>query len=280
MRLELRSADPGLDVALVAVVGDDRVGVLLELGFLVGAAAGQPGEHPVLLGLLHLAAQGAVAHRRVADEVDLADADLRALLHVEGDLDQLGAAGQRLDVRGDLGELEALLGHHLLDDALHPPHRRVVEERVEAQRHPELLHLLVDLGALDLARPGVVDDLHARPLFHVEDHALADDAVLVGLVDRLDPQVVEEVGPPQPPEVVADLLLGGLVVGHPHAIGAAARLRLDVIQVGLRLDQRLVDRVEAELEEANDRARPGRPASAPQAGRLERWAPAGDAGTA
>ena len=129
----------------------------------------------------------------------------------------------------------------------------LVEERVEAQRDPELLHLLVDLGALDLARAGVVDDLHARPLFHVEDHALADDAVVVGLVDDLDPQVVEEVGAPQPPEVVAQLLLGGLVVGHPDAVGAAARLRLDVIEVGLRVDQRLVDRVEAELEEADDR---------------------------
>ena len=65
-------ADARRDVALVAVVLDDLLRVLVELGFLIGAAAG---EHPrpridALLVLLHLLAQLAVADRLVADELD------------------------------------------------------------------------------------------------------------------------------------------------------------------------------------------------------------------
>ena len=108
-----------------------------------------------------------------------------------------------------------------------------------------------------LLRPGVVDDLHARALFHVVDQALADHVVRVGIVVDLDPQVVEEVRAPQPLEVVEDQLLGVVGVGHPHAIGRAAGLGLDVIEVGLRLDQRLVDRMEPELDRTHHRRRTG-----------------------
>ena len=86
-----------------------------------------------------------------------------------------------------------------------------------------------------LVEPGVVDDLHARPLFHVVDHVLADDAVLERLVERFNPQVVEEVGGPQPLEVVEQRLLGLLVERHPHAFRRAAERGLDVIEIGLRL---------------------------------------------
>ena len=143
----------------------------------------------------------------------------------------------------------------------------LVEERVEAERDAQLLHLLVDLGALDLGRAGVVDDLHARAFFHVINHTLRLHAVFERLVDRLNPQVVEEAGRPQPLEVVEQRPLGRLVVRHPHALGRAAERRLDVIEVGLRLDDRFVDRVEPDLGLRNDRARSGRRLT-PRGGRL------------
>ena len=49
----------------------------------------------------------------------------------------------------------------------------------------------------------VVDDLDALPLLHVVGDELADDAVRERVVADLDRQVVEEVGVPQPLEVVA-----------------------------------------------------------------------------
>ena len=76
----------------------------------------------------------AVADRVVADEVDVADLDLRAFVDVEDDLHQLRAAGQRLDRRLHLGELVALLRHQVADDALDAPDDALIEERVEAQR--------------------------------------------------------------------------------------------------------------------------------------------------
>ena len=73
-RLDLRLPDARLDVALFAVVGFDLLGVFFELRFLEGAAAGDPREEPLGLGLLHLAFQLAVAERLIADEVDGAHA--------------------------------------------------------------------------------------------------------------------------------------------------------------------------------------------------------------
>ena len=169
-------------------------------------------------------------------------------------LHQLGPARQLLDARLDLGELVALLRHHAAQDAFDPAHGALIEERIEPQRDARLLHLLVDLGAVDLARPGVVDDLDARPLFHVEDDVLAHHAVGVRRVARPRSEVVEEVGRPQPLEVLEQRLLGLLVEGHPDAVERPARLRLDVIEVGLRLDERLVDRLEPQFDEPHQRA--------------------------
>ena len=212
-----------------------------------------PREEPLLLRRLHLALQGAVRDRFVALEVDRPDLDLRTLLDVEDHLHQLRAPRERLHRRVDLGELVALLGHQVAHDALDPPHNAFVEERIEPERDSQLLHLLVDLGAFHLARPGVVDDLDPRPLFHVVDDPLADHPVRVGIVVHLNPQVVQEVGRPQPLEVVEQHLFRGVGVGRPDAVTRPAGLCLDVIQVGLRLDERLVDGVKPQLDRANDR---------------------------
>jgi hypothetical protein len=129
----------------------------------------------------------------------------------------------------------------------------LIEERVETELDAELLHFLVDLGALDLRGTRVVHDLHARPLFHVVDDAVAHDAVGERLVDLFNPQVVEEVGGPQPLEVVAQLLLSLFVIRRPEVLGRSAEGRLDVIEIGLGLDDRFVDRVEPELGLADHR---------------------------
>ena len=217
-RLDLGRADARLDVALLAVELLDLFGVLFELRFLIGAAAGDPGEEPVLLGLLHPALQAAVADLLVADELDVADLDLRAFVDVEDDLDQLRAAGQLLDARLDLGELVALLGHQAAQDAFDAADGALIEERVEAQRDARLLHLLVDLGAVDLVGWHVVDDLDARALFHVEDDVLAQHAVVVAAIEDLDAEVVEEVGRPQPLEVLEQRPLGFFVERRPDAV--------------------------------------------------------------
>ncbi|MEZ5284458.1 MAG: hypothetical protein R2712_06550 [Vicinamibacterales bacterium] len=253
--LQLGLAHPCLHVATVPVELHQLVGIFLELGFLVLAPARDPGEEPVLLGGVHLALELAVADFGVALEVDRADLDLRPFLDVEDDLDQLRAAGQGLDRRVDLGELVPLLGHQALDDALDAPDHALVEEGVEAERDAELLHLLVHLGALHLVGAGVVHDLDPRPLLHVVHDPLADHAVTVGVVVHLDPEVVEEAGAPEALEVLEQRLLGVIRIGHPHPVGRPAGLGLDVVEVGLGLDEGLVDRVEPQLERADDRCR-------------------------
>ena len=166
------------------------------------------GERSALLVLLQLPLERAVAHRLVADEVDLADLDLRALVHVEGDVDQFRAAGDLLDVVGDVRELEALLSQHVPDDPFDLADERGVDEGVEADLCVGVLQLLVDLRDLDLLRADVVDDLDALPLLHVVGDDLADRAVGELVVADVNPQVVEEVRVPQAMEVVLDRLLG------------------------------------------------------------------------
>ena len=256
--LDLRLADARGDEALVPVILDNFFGVFLELRLLVLALAGHPRQKAVRLGTLHLASERAIAHFDIAVEVDAADLDLRPFLDVEHDLDHLGARRQRLDSRRHLRELVALLRHQVLDDALHALDHGLIEERVEAELNVELLHLLVDLGAFDLGGPGIVNDLHARPLFHVVDDVLAHYAIREWHVERFNPQVVEEVGGPQPLEVGEQRLLGLLVERHPHVVSGPAERGLDVIEIGLRFDLGRIDRVETQLGRANDRTRPGR----------------------
>ena len=104
----------------------------------------------MLLGLLHLPLEPAVADLLVADELDVADLDLRALVDVEGHLGQLGTAGERFDARFDLGELMAPSRPSGRGRSLRRGGRRADRGTNPAQRDAGLLHLLVDLRAIDL----------------------------------------------------------------------------------------------------------------------------------
>ena len=92
------------------------------------------------------------------------------------------------------GELEALLRHHVADDAFDLPDQAGIDERVEADLRVGFLQLLVDLRDLDLLGADVVDDLDALPLLHVVGDDLADHAVgeLVVLtsIERLSRKLV------------------------------------------------------------------------------------------
>ena len=84
----------------------------------------------------------------------------------------------------------------------------------------------------------VVDDLDARALLDVEDDVLAHDAVVVRLVDDLDPQVVEEArvarGSRSRPGSESSLY------GAQWSWLGSRPRRLDVVVVGLLRDDRLV----------------------------------------
>ena len=153
---------------------------------------------------------------------------------------QLGPALDALDLRLDLGELIAFGRIELADDARDATDETRVDERIEANRDALLFELLFDLRLVDFFQALVVDDLDALPLLHVVDDHLADDAVGEPVILDPDRQVIEEVGRPQPLEVFANDLLDRLVVRHPlPGLGVAQPgLHLDVIQVGIRFDDR------------------------------------------
>ena len=138
----------------------------------------------------------------------------------------------------DLGVGEPLLRHHLVEHVLDAAQRVLVEEGVEPQLDPFFLQLLGNLRAVDVLRPLVVHDLDALALLHVVQHDLADDAVGEPVIGDFDGEVVEEVGPPQPLEVVHRDPLMGVVPRHPDVLGRQAGAELDVIEVRFGLDDR------------------------------------------
>ena len=174
-------------------------------------------------------------------------------------LTSLGPAGSGLSSWVTVGVLVALGRHEAAHDAFDLPDLSRIDERVETDEDVLFLQLLLDLGLIQLLAAGVVDDLDPLPLLQLVEDALAHHAVVVGGVEHFDGQVVEEVGGPQPLEVLEQAGLGLLVVRHPHAVRGPADLGLDVIEVGPRLDHRDVAlRGKRDLDEPDQRRRPGR----------------------
>src|SRR5262249_38638862 len=95
---------------------------------------------------------------------------------------------------------------------------------------------LVDLRRLELFGSGVFDDLNALPLLHVVDNDLANHTVRKDVVERFDLQIIEEVRGPEATEVLFERHFNRVVVCHPHILRRTTWLRLDVIEIGLRLD--------------------------------------------
>ncbi len=258
-RLDLGIADARAHVALLAIVPRHHFRVRFVLVFLVGGAPEDRDDPLLCLVFLHLARQGAVAECLVADEVDIADPQLRSLADRERHVHQLRAAGDRRDRVVNLGVGEALLRHHLVEDRVDATQRVVVAERIQAQLEPLLFQLLGNLGAVDVLRALVVDDLDALALLHVVDDDLPDDAVGENIVSQggagragriadLNSKVIEKIRRPQALEVVRRQLLRAGIPRHPHVLRGQARTELDVIQIRLWFD----DRGPALLREARD----------------------------
>ena len=124
---------------------------------------------------------------------------------------------------------------------------------------PFFLQLLVDGGVIDLVGSDVIHDLHALTLFHVEDRQLAHHPVGVADVTHIHREIVEEIGRPQPAEVADERLLERLIVGSPAVFPRVTRARLDVIDVGVRVDHRRPALLlEAEHVSVEDRPGAGR----------------------
>ena len=189
-----------------------------------------------LLVVLHLALQRPVVHRLVTDEVDRADLHLRAFVHVKRDVDELRSTADFGDLVLDVGKLKAFLPEHVADDAFNLANEGRIDERVESDRRVVFLQLLVNLRDLELLRADVVDNLDPLPLLHVVGDNLADRAVRKLVIGGFDEQVVEELGAPETGEIVVDRLFGISIPRHPLAPRRRARLELDVIEIGLRLD--------------------------------------------
>jgi hypothetical protein len=129
----------------------------------------------------------------VALELDVHELELRALLDVERQVEQLRPAGHRRLLDVHRGVVVALLGVQLLDDLLDLPDGRLIDERVEPDHDAGVLQVLFDFRDLDFLGSRVVDDLEPGPLLGVVDDVFGRRAVLVRLVKPLNPKVVEKV---------------------------------------------------------------------------------------
>ncbi len=171
------------------------------------------------------------------------------------EVDELRAARHVLDVVRDVRELKPLLVEHVAHDALDLSDEAWIDEGIEPDDRVRVFQLLVDLRHFELLRPDVIDDLDALALLHVVGQDLADRAIRERVVLDVDEEVIEEVRAPQPMEIFLDRFFGLVRIRNPYAFRRAALLQLDVIQVGLRLDERLITlRLEARCNEEHDRA--------------------------
>ena len=255
--LHLRLTDVGLNVPTLAIEIDDVLRVFFELVFLIHTAAGEDPEAAALV-VFHLALELPVAEHLVAHEVDSRNLDLRTFGHLELQRHGLRAARDWLVHRLDLRVLKAFLDHHLADDVGDAFLGGLIDERIEPDGDAELAKSFLDLRLLDFFGAFVIDGvLDALALLHLVEDDLADDPVRERIVNGLDREIGQEIGGPERFEILREHLLDGGVVRLPLVLGGQADvvLPLDVIQVGLRLDERHIPLLfEAEDDVVHDRS--------------------------
>jgi hypothetical protein len=159
-----RLADLDADVALVEVEVGDPLQVLLEQHLVVIAAAGEPGEEPLLLGI-HDLLQFLLGEEGVPFEADVLDADQGALVDLEGE--QRFVVGVDLAVDGDFGSVVAFLDVLRLDRGNAPLGFVGIVDAGGAQRHhPQ------QLFTADLLVPLELHAAYQRPLGDLENQDL------------------------------------------------------------------------------------------------------------
>ena len=132
----------------------------------------------------------------VADDIDVPDLHLRALVHHKGDLER----GRRnlLDLRIHRGVLAAALGQKLLKHDGRALHLVGIVLRFHAQADFAFLEAVQDLADRDRLRARVVDGADDTALVHHEAHDHAGSTLL-----GLQADIVEAAGIPQDHEVAA-----------------------------------------------------------------------------
>ena len=208
---QLRLPDLRIDVAVLTVVGDDCLRVFTELVDVINPRPlheGQQAGRPVGF---HGTCQQLVADVPVAEEFDVANRDARPFLDGKGDVHQLRAAGDGLELRLHLGVLIALLGIQFAD-ALEDTRRlfdRLVEQR--RQRCARVLHVNIDI---------------ATPQCLIADQGAAkiespDDRALGLLLDGLREKFAKELGSPI---IMIDLVIGFTAMTSRASISSFTRM--------------------------------------------------------
>ena len=129
-----------------------------------------------------------VAEFLVAFEVDLADLDLRSLIHFEHDVQ--GRRRKGLQLRRDGGELPAALRQVVLQDDLGALDLVPVVGRFRRQSDAALFEAVQHFGRGDRFQPVVLDGAHHRPLLDDERDDPAGLARLPGPFDIVEAAAV------------------------------------------------------------------------------------------
>ena len=163
---------------------------------------------------------------RVAFESDVADLDLRSLIHFEHDVQ--GRRREGLQLRHDGGELPAALRQVILQHHLGALDFVPVVGRFRRQSDAAFFEPVQDFGSSDGFQPVVLDGAHHRPLRDLEGDDPAGLARLPGPFD-----IVEAVGVPQRDQVAVQRLglVGVALLGEDHGAQSVLRHRARALEV-------------------------------------------------
>ncbi len=184
------------EVAAVAIGLTDALGILIELGLVVGAGEeilkDDGARNADGLEVLHRIAQGAIAEIVIAVEGDLANLYGGAFLHVEGQSDGRRRDGLYFGTNG--GELVAVRCEQLLNDDLSALDLGRVILTLDGKANLGLFEGVEDVGLRDGVDAFVVDLANCGLFTDVDDKL---DALVSVIIDTFDADVVKVAGVPQ-----------------------------------------------------------------------------------